>query len=374
MNSKFVNIEMERKSAQLCVFRKAFTLVELLVVIAIMSVLIALLLPAVNAAREAARRSSCSNNIKQMALACLSYEGKFKALPPACNFTAANFGSDKTLTLNESNLRANWIILVLPFLDQQALFDEINGMLKQSGVNVETNAASTFDTKTLSDDQKVTMKKCRETEIPSFLCPSDGNNRIKYESVKTDFTGARCNYGANMGLCGAQDLYKYWSDNLKHGVMGPAKSMKSEQILDGASTTILVAELRAGVISIDCRGTWALGGAGPSAIACCGYSGDAKGPNAKNGSSDDIFGGKEVLEQIDFDQLVVIGMACYNSANNSQATSRSAHPGGVQTAFCDGSVHWITDGISVGSDANNLGVWDKLLLPCDGFSLSTADF
>ncbi len=369
MNSKTMDVKMECKSTKSRVFRKAFTLVELLVVIAIMGMLIAMLFPAINAAREAARKASCSNNIKQMALACLSYEGKLQALPPAADFANRQYN-----VLQESNLRANWIILALPFLDQQALFDEINGMLKQKEgnsanyINVESNTAKS------KLDDSITMQGCRETEIPSFLCPSDGNNRIKYESAKTNFTGARCNYGANMGPWGAHELYAKWSDNLKHGVMGPGKSMKTEQILDGASNTILVAELRAGVVSADCRGTWALGGAGPSAIACCGYSGDAKGPNARNKSADDIFGGGKVLEQIDFDQLVVIGMACYESSNNSQATSRSAHPGGVQTAFCDGSVHWITDGISVGTDDQHLGVWDKLLLPCDGFSVDTADF
>ncbi len=363
MNCYKMNVKSNRKQFRAYFCRSAFTLVELLVVIAIMGVLIAMLLPAINAARESGRKMQCGNNIKQMALACLSYETTYHLLPPACNFTNNSEGK-----LTEENQRANWIILVFPYIEQKALFDEIDGMLKQSGINIETNGA------TSKMDSTITMKSCRETVIPALLCPSDGNNRIKFESVMTEFTGARCNYGANMGPWGAQELYKYWSDNLKHGVMGPGKTMKTEEMIDGASNTIMLAELRAGVINIDCRGTWSLGGAGPSAIACCGYNGDAKGPNAKNQSSDDLYGGSKVLEQIPFDDLVILGMACYNSANNSQATSRSSHPGGVQTAFCDGSVHWITDGIEVGTDADHLGVWDKLLLPCDGFSLSNADF
>jgi prepilin-type N-terminal cleavage/methylation domain-containing protein/prepilin-type processing-associated H-X9-DG protein len=341
--------------------RNAFTLVELLVVIAIMGVLIALLLPAINAARESARKMQCGNNIKQMSLACLSYQDTYHILPPACNFVNNAKGE-----LTESNQRANWIILVLPYIGQQALFNEINGMLKQSGINVESNATSKFDA-------NVTMKSCRETEISSFLCPSDGSNRIKYESSVGEFTGARCNFGANMGLSDARNSYTEWSNPLKHGVMGLGKSMKTEEMNDGASNTIMLAELRAGVVSADCRGTWALGGPGPSAIARCGWDGDAKGPNSRNDSSDDIIGCDAVKALIDLDQLKILGMACYNYSSNIQATSRSAHPGGVQTAFCDGSVHWITDGISVGTSENDLGTWDKLLLPCDGFSLNNAD-
>lgn len=345
-----------------------FTLVELLVVIAIMGTLVALLLPAVNAARETARKTSCANNIKQMSLACLSYETTNRLLPPAADFANRQYN-----VLQERNLRANWIILVLPHVGQQGLFNEINGMLKQSGINIESNATSKFDS-------NITMKSCRETEIPSFLCPSDGNNRIKFESKKSDFTGARCNYGANMGLEYSYKLYSVWSNNLIHGVMGPGKTMKTEEITDGASNTIMLAELRAGVVSCDCRGTWSLGGAGPSAIAACGYMGDCKGPNSKNDAADDIYGCNKIEELVEHDQLRLLGMECSNIADessnphNSQATSRSSHSGGVQAAFCDGSVHWITDGISVGTSKDNLGVWDKLLLPCDGFSLSSADF
>ncbi|MBR0236771.1 MAG: DUF1559 domain-containing protein [Thermoguttaceae bacterium] len=358
-------IVSDNKSFRTNACRNAFTLVELLVVIAIMGILVALLLPAVNAARESGRQTTCRNNFHQLSMACLSYQNTYKLLPPACNFTNNAEGK-----LTESNQRANWIILILPFIGQENLFNEINGMLKQSGVNVENNTVKS------KFDDNVTMKSCRETEIPSLLCPSDGNNRTKYESYTGEggFTGARCNYGANMGPWGAQELYKYWSDNLKHGVMGPGKTMKTDEIRDGASNTIMLAELRSGIIAIDCRGTWALGGAGPSAIACCGYNGDSKGPNAKGNNADDIIGCTQVQGQIDSNELLLKGMACYNSANNSQATSRSCHAGGVFTAFCDGSVHWITDNISVGTDANHLGTWDKLLLPCDGFSLDSADF
>src|SRR5439155_5143354 len=90
--------------------RSGFTLVELLVVIAIIGVLVALLLPAVQAAREAARRSQCSNNLKQLSLALHNYEGTHNTLPPA--------GIDSN--------QMSWTVLLLPFFEQQALYDQFN--------------------------------------------------------------------------------------------------------------------------------------------------------------------------------------------------------------------------------------------------------
>ena len=100
--------------------RAGFTLVELLVVITIIGILIALLMPAVQTAREAARRAQCVNNLKQLSLACLNYEAAFGAFPPGIQFDQGqNPGSS-------DQFRANWIILILPFLEQQNLFDSFN--------------------------------------------------------------------------------------------------------------------------------------------------------------------------------------------------------------------------------------------------------
>ena len=90
--------------------RTAFTLVELLVVIAIIGVLVALLLPAVQSAREAARRSQCTNNLKQLSLALHNYETVHNTLPPA--------GIDSN--------QMGWTVLLLPFFEQQALYDQFN--------------------------------------------------------------------------------------------------------------------------------------------------------------------------------------------------------------------------------------------------------
>jgi prepilin-type N-terminal cleavage/methylation domain-containing protein len=99
-------------------YARAFTLVELLVVIAIIGILVALLLPAVQAAREAARRAQCQNNLRQIGIGCLNFESSQNRLPPA----------SARLNLDDVNLRPDWGYLahILSFMEQQALFDQIN--------------------------------------------------------------------------------------------------------------------------------------------------------------------------------------------------------------------------------------------------------
>ncbi|MCX7427509.1 MAG: DUF1559 domain-containing protein [Planctomycetia bacterium] len=118
--------------------RRAFTLVELLVVIAIIGILIAILLPAVQAAREAARRMQCTNHLKQIGVALHVYTGAHNVLPFACGYQAAQTGT--------------WVSFILPQLEQQSVFDRFD-------FNVR-----------LSD---VANKQAVATPIPTMVCPSD---------------------------------------------------------------------------------------------------------------------------------------------------------------------------------------------------------
>ncbi len=357
-----------------------FTLVELLVVITIIGMIIGMLLPAVNSAREASRGMQCRNNLKQLALATLGYEQTHELLPPACTQagTVPNKKTDVT-PMTPTNQRENWIIHILPNLDQATLYEEIAAYLKDN-----TNAIGLINT-TLTG--KTPMVQLRAREINTFLCPSDRLNRTQYIDDSGNSWG-RCNYGANMGTAQAEKLgnIDWWSKPNAKGVMGPRMSVRITDIKDGASNTILIGEIRAGINSSDSRGTWAMGGAGASATAKNGFiGGQAYGPNAADpsnlGNGDYVFNCNQTKMGMNPKERIIAGLPCQDgAATNIQATNRSLHPGGVNVAFADGGARFIPNSVSLGTvsnitDANaldtfsELGVWDRLILSSDGQSI-----
>ncbi len=138
--------------------RRAFTLVELLVVIAIIGVLIALLLPAVQAARESARRIQCRNNLRQVALAIHLYHDAYKRLPMTSPFSEVNYDAPG----------GTWAALILPFMEQQ-------------------NIHSLFDFKKRMADP--VNAKAVATPVPTYVCPADEN------AAKPIFTDRNDGYG-----------------------------------------------------------------------------------------------------------------------------------------------------------------------------------
>ncbi len=358
-----------------------FTLVELLVVIAIIGILIALLLPAVQSAREAARRLQCQNNLKQLGLAALNYESTYGVFPPASHWVDLKPGmaANSMRMQNQNNLRENWVIMVLPFVEQQALYDAFDLSLP---INHADNELP------------------RSTQLPVMMCPSDPNNRTLYSgqpgSSQTSNHGpnwGRGNYGANgalgfqsdaihcndygFGGVGCAARLTAWPDRRVRGVMGANASSTVGEIRDGTSNTILLLELRAGVVAHDVRGTWAMSGAGPSACWAHGYGGDVAGPNSILPNSDDTAGCREVYDAVGEEFLLRERMTCFQGTSthpNRQAGPRSAHPGGVFTCFADGSVHWIRDSIETSRSISYASVWDRLNLSASGEPIPASAF
>jgi prepilin-type N-terminal cleavage/methylation domain-containing protein len=346
--------------------QRGFTLVELLVVIAIIGILVALLLPAVQAARESARRTQCSSNLKQLALALQDYHDVWHLFPPGSKWV--NIGD--TSTSDTPNLSENWVIMILPFIEEQNLHDKFNL------------------SKYISDPVNA---QARGTLLSFMLCPTDAFNQVPYDGSQFGLGSnwARGNYGAN-GMLDLESNVSSWTNPLCRGVMGPNLSLNMKKIGDGTSKTILLGELRSGVVSIDCRGTWAMSGGCPSGLYAHGYSGDDNGPNATSPKADDT-ANCELIESavsgsaasasnsLGESILINMNMPCSDdngtaSWPNWQQTARSLHPGGVLVAFADGSVQFIFEAVQLGSDQAHLGVWDMLNLSNDGQVLQNGTY
>ncbi len=193
-----------------CPKNRGFTLIELLVVIAIIAILIALLLPAVQQAREAARRSQCKNNLKQIGLALHNYLDTKRYFPPsACIDTSATTGVFWSAQA-----------YLLPYLEAANLQNLINWNQPYS---VQGNVA--------------------KTRIPSYLCPSEINDRLRSDPQPGDpnFTHYPLNYAANMGT------WMVWDPNTKQGGDGgfhPNSSIQTAHLRDGTSNTLAFAEVK----------------------------------------------------------------------------------------------------------------------------------
>lgn len=314
--------------------RAAFTLVELLVVIAIIGILVSLLLPAVQAAREAARRIKCQNNFKQLALAIENYSGTFRCLP-------ASGIVDTTIPTYDakSGLMFSWIVQILPFMEQQNLHDQFD-----FSVSVLSQPAT--------DPQAA--------QIEALLCPSDSSDDLFFQhAVHTNNRRlAKGNYVAFVSPYHTEEQTRWWGVLTSH-----RKHTDAHLSRDGASSSLMLSEVLTRQVPQDQRGAWAIGWNGASMISFDlhypeplppmqrGYVGrtDAMAlnftqpPNNQGPNADVLYDCVSPASA----QAEKLPCLTYGSGDvlYFSAAPRSHHPGGVNCVYADGHVGFLPNGI-----------------------------
>jgi prepilin-type N-terminal cleavage/methylation domain-containing protein len=297
--------------------RHAFTLVELLVVIAIIGILVALLLPAVQSAREAARRMQCTNNVKQLALGMHVYHERSGAFPQGAMQGPGDVNSGRTpFDPNRWYDDFSWLAHVGPCIEQQNWYNLFDFKLSVSHANNEQG---------------------RRQLIAVFGCPSDG--LVKNEWTASQWCRVRSNYVVNWGNTGF--MQKDHSGLIFGGAPFTFRtSMTIADLRDGTSNTLFVSE------TLTPKGAGWEGPPGETIISTGGHSFDAfVGPNAATPD--------EVARQCPNPgtkgqtRCVVNGSDMNNLPATNHSAARSNHPGGVVAGHGDGSVRFYNDSIDL---------------------------
>jgi prepilin-type N-terminal cleavage/methylation domain-containing protein/prepilin-type processing-associated H-X9-DG protein len=327
-----------------------FTLIELLVVIAIIGALVAILLPAVQSAREAARRSMCTNQLKQWSLAMLTYEDANKALPYIAN--RANPAGSEINGDGKTTYRG-WVVALWPFIEQSELYDRWN--FDRAHNDTGATPIGGMRNNTLSQQR-----------LSTYYCPSDKPGayhctRNATFGTSTPNCAARQNYVVNGGRAGllqatgsanpAPGNQQQAAPSSPFGFRGgsvqsnfvPFKT-KLAQITDGTSQTLLMAEIRVFPVDVssndtDTRGVVISG-------LTTGFTTHAT-PNSGIDTTYSLGGCDNTFDPVN--------LPCSSPGGNISLShsARSRHPGGVNVSMCDGTVRFVQNTIS-------LNAWQEL--------------
>ncbi|MCL2743619.1 MAG: DUF1559 domain-containing protein [Planctomycetaceae bacterium] len=332
---------------------KAFTLVELLVVIAIIGVLIALLLPAVQAAREAARRMQCNNKLKQIVLGCHNMHDR------VLHFPSAYRNKELALDLNKSSANGNsarneigCLAPLLPYLEQTALYEKVYECAKDK-------TCPAWDPVYNAGPDNGKPSPYSEM-VDAFLCPSDPIKKgTDYGTIASDpgvYNGVN-NYRGCTG-----DAWLGWSSggSLDRGIIWDGEWFLGtmESIKDGTSNTVFYSEVAKGpgrgfanfnqvkggvVLNVNTR----------EQAVCMSYQSGktltATAANLANGRAGHRWGGWHPTFTNFRTIMPPNGPSCSSGADNIEQiaiTASSYHSGGVNVGMCDGAVRFVSDTIN----------------------------
>ena len=293
---------------------RGFTLVELLVVIAIIGILIALLLPAVQAAREAARRSQCTNNLKQIALAMHNYHDTHRLFPYGFR---TSFPPGYAYP-NYCHNRDTWFHRILPYVEQGAMYEEYEA----DCANV--SASTSNHVHNISSSQVFVS-----TPIDAFICPSEPETPAFADSSRVRWAG---NYVGCIGDVTTTNA----SNTGVNGMLGGNFCTAFRSCEDGSSNTLLFSEAiqRIAVPSVfawGCAGCYWIGGAHGEVLFTA-----REAPNTPLAD-----------QNYDCKMTNYPGAPCVVDRNTRWNFARSHHPGGVNVCLTDGSVQFTSETIEL---------------------------
>jgi prepilin-type N-terminal cleavage/methylation domain-containing protein len=342
--------------------RRGFTLVELLVVIAIIGILIALLLPAVQAAREAARRSQCTNNLKQVGLALQNYHDTYKSFPPE-----AIYGNGVLSGSKQGPYNYTWLFMILPFIEQQPLYDSADLSypiwVGPSG-SPQAVASTQVGALQCPSAEELQVTDTHNMAYTNYIA-SEG-----FHWWKDGWVSTLQDYG---GKCAVEGTANFPRQGDLMNVFAQTRTRKMSDIRDGTSNTIVVAEVNSNGYKWG-KGWCAVGGGAPrlntagervfraAFVAVCTGPAPIECNHSAYPWPDPSGGSTWWFPSAPPHASMPTYLAAFGP-NNDWPGPSSFHPGGINSVRADGSVDFVSDTIA-------WHLWMKLNAMADGYPVN----